>query len=123
MDRGFLDRLDAATYRDDVVCEVRLEPDPRDEQASRVNEWISEKLLSRLRNLALAYELPLLSRLPVGGHVVYPEVQLASVEDELAFLFEVVSDRVLLDAIAPLHAMLGRAMHHPRGWTLHVETP
>ena len=55
--------------------------------------------------------------------MIYPEVQLVSVEDELAFLFEVVSDRVLLAAIAPMREMIKRAMHDPRGWSLVVEAP
>jgi hypothetical protein len=116
-------RLDPATYRDDVACEVRLEADPRDAQAERSSEWISERLLARLRHLALAYELPLLARLPTDGELVgYPDVQLRSLEDELAFLFDIVSDKVLLDAVAPFQAMIKRALHDPRGWTLVVET-
>jgi len=96
-------RVESATYRDDIVCEIRLQPDPRDESVERLVGWISEKLLGRLRHLAIAYELPLLSRLPTDGQMTFPETQLPSFEDELAFLFDVVSDTALLDAIAPLH--------------------
>jgi hypothetical protein len=50
-------------------------------------------------------------------------IQLGSVEDELAFLFEVVSDQVLLEAIVPMREMIRRATHEPRAWSLLVETP
>jgi len=44
-------------------------------------------------------------------------------EDELAFLFRVVSDPMLLEAIAPMREMIRVTMHHPRGWSLVVESP
>ena len=116
-------RLDASTYSDDVQCQLRLQPDPRDEDTKPAEAWLSERLLARLRNLALAYELPLLARLPTSGATTYPEIQLGSMEDELAFLFRVVSDPVLLEAIAPMREMIRVAMHHPRGWSLVVESP
>jgi hypothetical protein len=55
-----------------------------------------------MRHLGLAYELPLLGRLPSRGTTTYPEIQFGSIEDELAFLFGVVSDEALLQAIAPM---------------------
>ena len=116
-------RLDASTYSDDVQCQLRLQPDPRDEDTKPAEAWLAERLLARLRNLALAYELPLLSRLPTSGATTYPEIQLGSIEDELAFLFRVVSDPVLLEAIAPMREMIRVAMQHPRGWSLVVESP
>jgi hypothetical protein len=88
-----------------------------------MESWISERLLARLRHLALAYELPLLSRLPGDGAIAYPEIQLLSLEAELAFLFEVVTDPVLLHGIAPMRDMIKRATHEPRGWLLVVEAP
>jgi hypothetical protein len=94
------------------MCELRLGPDPRDEGATCAVGWMSERLLARLMHLGRGYELPLLSRLAR---------RTARLEDELAFLFEVVSDKALLDAIRPLHEMIARALHNPRGWTLHVE--
>jgi hypothetical protein len=45
------------------------------------------------------------------------------VEDELAFLFEIVTDQALLQAIAPIQAMISRATNEPRGWSLVVEAP
>jgi hypothetical protein len=123
MRKAYENRLNASTYRDDVQCQLRLQPDPRDEGRAPIVSWISERLLARLRHLALAYDLSLLARLPSDGSIVYPEVQLASVEDELAFLFEVVSDQVLLAAIAPMRELIRRAMHDPRGWSLVVEAP
>jgi hypothetical protein len=121
--RAYENRLIGDTYRDDVQCELRLQPDPRDEGRDPMVGWISERLLARLRLLALAYELPLLGRLPAKGSIAYSEIQLGSVEDELAFLFEVVSDQVLLEAILPMREMIRRATHEPRGWSLMVETP
>jgi hypothetical protein len=116
-------RLDASTYSDDVQCQLRLQPDPRDEDMKPAEAWLSERLLARLRHLALAYELSLLARLPTSDATTYPEIQLGSMEDELAFLFRVVSDPVLLEAIAPMREMIRVAMHHPRGWSLVVESP
>jgi|RhiMethySRZTD1v2_1073278.scaffolds.fasta_scaffold734947_1 hypothetical protein len=113
MDRAYENRLTAGTYRDDVQCQLRLQPDPRDNARQPIEDWISERLLTRLRHLALAYDLPLLSRLPANGAIAYPEIQLSSVEDELA----------LLQAIAPIQAMISRATNEPRGWSLVVEAP
>jgi hypothetical protein len=116
-------RLDGSTYGDDVQCQLRLQPDPRDEGGGPIEGWISQRLLARMRYLGLAYELSLLARLPSTGVTRYPEIQLESMEDELAFLFGVVSDQALLDAIAPMRDMLRVARHHPRGWSLVVEAP
>ena len=85
--------------------------------------WISERLLGRLRHVALAYELPLLGRLPGNGSIAYPEIQLGSLEDELEFLFDVLSDEVLLEAISPMREMIRKAGREPRGWSLMVEAP
>jgi len=123
MQKSHEDRLNAGTYRGDAQCRVRLAPDPRDENCEPTVSSISVRLLARLRHLAIAYELPLLGRLPISGSFAYPEIQLASMEDELAFLFDVVSDSVLLEAITPIRRMITRAAHDPRGWSLVVEVP
>ena len=123
MQRAYDNRLIGDTYRHDIQCEVRLQHDPRDEGRDPMVGSISERLLGRLRHLALAYELPLLARLPGDGSIAYREIQLGSVEDELAFLFDVVSDQVLLEAIAPMREMIRRAKHAPGGWSLMVEMP
>ena len=122
MVRDYDKRLNADSYRDDVQCEIRLQPDPRDETCGPVVDWVSERLLGRLRHLALAYELPLLGRLPGHGKVGYPEAQLSTLEEELGFLSSVVSDQVLLAAIRPMRDMIEKAQHDPRGWSLIVET-
>ena len=140
MVRDYDKRLNADSYRDDVQCEIRLQPDPRDETCGPVVDWVSERLLGRLRHLALAYELPLLGRLPGHGKVGYPEAQLSTLEEELGFLSSVVSDQVLLaemddavsaepdrlpgeiEAIRPMRDMIEKAQHDPRGWSLIVET-
>ena len=116
-------RLLDETYRDDVACEVRLQPDPRDEGTPAVSGGISERLLARLRYLGIAYELSLLARLPDSGQVIYPEIQLVLLDDELAFIFDVVSDQALLRAVAPFRECIDRAKRDPRGWSLVVETP
>ena len=116
-------RCRAATYVGDVQCELRLQPDPRDEDREATVGWISERLLSRLRHLALAYELPLLGRLSSDGSVSYPEVQFSAVEDELEFLYGIVTDGALLNAIAPLRTLIQQAARDPRGWSLRVELP
>jgi len=84
-----------------------------------MTECISERLLARLRHLGRAYELTLLARLPTYGEVAYyPEIQLGLLEDELAFLFEVVSDQALLRAVDPIVGLIHHAHRNPRGWWL-----
>jgi hypothetical protein len=122
MASSYQDRVSVDAFKDDVECEVRLEPNPKDDSTTGSNAWIPERLLARLRCLGLAYELPLLSRLPSNGQTSYPEVQLAVLEDELVFLFEVVSDEALLRATLPVRDLIGRAKQDPRGWSLVVET-
>ena len=56
MARAYDNRLMADSYRDDVQCQIRLQPDPRDPTRDAVEGWISERLLDRLRHLALAYD-------------------------------------------------------------------
>lgn len=119
----FIDRLALQTYQDDVQCEARLEPDPRDKVSTPMSRMVSERLLARLRHLGLACNLPLLSRLPSRGEVGYPEVQVASLEDELEFLSEVVSDPALRSVTDALSDLLREATHHPRGWCLVIECP
>ena len=123
MKSAYESRLLAETYVDDVQCEVRLQPDPRDEDREPIVGWVSERLLGRLRHLALAYDLPLLGRLPGDGSIAYPEVQLGSIEDELEFLCNVLTDNALLEAISPMREMIRTAAHDPRGWSLRVEAP
>jgi hypothetical protein len=123
MQNAYDNRLDMGTYGGDVQCQLRLQPHPKDEGREPIVNWISERLMARLRHLGLAYELPLLARLPAIGTIAYPEIQLVSVEDELAFLFHVVSDPALLEAIAPMRRMITMAVHERREWSLVVETP
>ena len=115
-------KLRAATYRDDVVCEIRLHRHPKDESREPLVAWMSERLLQRLRHLALAYDLSLLGRLPGSGSITYPEIQLDAIEDELAFLFGVVSDEALLEAVSPIRELIRKAQHECRGCSLSVET-
>lgn len=120
MPKRFEDRLLSDTYREDVCCEVRFQPASRDLEGEALRDEVPERLLNRLRHLVLAYDLPLLGRLPQNGAVTFPEVQLLSLEDELEFLFEVVSDQALLDAVTPFRVLTGRAKNDPRGWSLVV---
>ena len=122
MTNDYKSRVLSNAFQDDVLCEVRLRPDLRDRASLSESAWISERLLARLRYLGLAYELPLLARLPSTGQVSYPEIQLPLLEDELAFVFEVVSDRALLEAALALRDLIARAKQNPRGWSLVVET-
>jgi len=115
-------RLDATSYAGDVQCQLRLGRDPRVEHSEPVEGLISERLLARLRHLGAAYELPLLKRLPSGGSEFYPDIQVQDLEDELAFLFDVISDDVLLQAISPLREMIKVAMRSS-GWSLRIQIP
>ena len=116
------DRLEAASYADDVRCQLSLRRDPRVENSEPIDGWISERLLARLKHLGAAYELSLLKRLPSGGSEFYPDIQVQDLEDELAFLFNVISDDVLLEAIAPLREMIKVAMRSS-GWSLLIKSP
>ncbi|MFH0901143.1 MAG: hypothetical protein V2A73_10995 [Pseudomonadota bacterium] len=123
MPEPLTDRLDAATYEGDVPFHIRLVPDPRDEQTPEVETWLSERLLRRLRHLGLAYELPLLSRLPVAEPWSYPEVQCAQLEDEIIFLLNLVADPALRESTEALLGLIRQAIREPRGRTLTVEAP
>jgi len=122
MSDAYRDRLAGETFAGDIKCEVRLQPDPRDEGVVGTNARISERLLARLQHLGLAYDLQLLARLPSHGQVAYPENQLPLLEDELAFLLDVISDPALLRATLPIRDLIGQAKRDPRGWSLVVET-
>lgn len=121
MGSRFADRLVGETYSEDVLCQIRLDPDPRDEGRGRQEAWISERLLARLRFLGLAYELPLLSRVPQNGSTTYPEIQISPLDDELSFLCELITDPALLHAVRSLGDLLRIARHEPRGWSLTIE--
>ena len=119
---NFADRLSQDRYKNDVQCTIRLQPDPRDELRSAMTVPIPYRLLGRLRCLGQAYELPLLSRLPGNGHAAYHVTQMASLEDELAFVCEVVDDADLLEVLQLLGEHIGEARHRPRGWSLVFES-
>jgi hypothetical protein len=120
----FDDRFDDQRYREDEACRIFLQPDPRDKAEPNFEEvWISERLLERLRHLGLAYELPLLSRISSTEDWTYPELQAVSLERELAFLMNHVSDPWLGAVLQPFAALLTEAMRHPRGRSIVVETP
>jgi len=118
----YSDRLEMASYADDVQCQLSLRRDPRVEHSEPIEGWISERLLARLKHLGAAYELSLLKRLPSGCSQWYPDIQVQDLEDELAFLFTVVSDDALLEAIAPLREMIKVAIRGA-GWSLKIESP
>jgi hypothetical protein len=70
--------------------------------------------------------LPLLSRLPAAHDYeewTYPEVQAVSLERELAFLLQHISDPLLSTALRPFAALLTAAMRHPGGRSIVVESP
>jgi hypothetical protein len=119
----YSDRLAAASYSSDVQCQLRLVRDSRVEHSQPVEGRMSKRLLARLKHLGLAYEVSLLKRLPSPGVEVYSDIQVEELEDELAFLFSVVSDDVLLAAISPLREMIRVATHDPGGWVLRIESP
>ena len=115
------ERMDENQYRNNRQCRLRLAPDPRDEGELAVEASIPEHVLARLCNLAHARGLPLLSRLTDHTEVSYPQVQFASIEDELELLFSLVSDRSLLEAVRPLQELIRKGIQNPKGWMLLVE--
>jgi hypothetical protein len=126
---SFDDRFRAETYGNDPRYEVRLVPNPQDVAAQPPESaWIPERLVLRLRHLALAYELPLLSRVPICGRPddetwTYPEQQLVRLEEEWAFLADRMKDDLLVGAFSPVLSLLAHGQVHPRGWSLVVEAP
>lgn len=118
----FTDRFDPSTYAEDPKVLFRMGCHPRVEHVAPLETWLSERLLGRLRHLGLAFELPLLGRLPAGsGKWFYPEQQIEALADEIAFVLERVDDALLESAFAsltPLFRPRGRSWY---GWSLMVE--
>ncbi len=100
---AFTNRFDPDSFARDPRILIRLGSVSRCEEVAPTEAWISERLLQRLRHLGLAFELPLLSRLPAGtGRWFYPDEQLDALADELALVVERVSDPALGSALASL---------------------
>lgn len=122
----FEDRIHAERYENDEPFSFRIEPGGRvgDE---RVAFDVSERLVDRLRCIALGYDLPLLSRLPVCGdeNLEYPAVQAVSLQRELAFIVAHVSDPLLeRTLLRPLAALVSTAARSPTsGGSITVEPP
>jgi len=122
----FADRFDDARYVNDVSYLIRLQPNSLDEKGLKQEVCVPERLMHRLVYLAIAYELPLLSRLPVAEDYeewTYPEVQAVSLERELAFLLQRVSDPLLTTVLRPFTTLVTAAIRHPHGRSIVVETP
>jgi hypothetical protein len=117
------DRFDAQHTHDEEPCRFSMSPDARDEDAPVLEAWIPLFLCKRPRHLALAYELPLLSRLPTRGDWTYPEIQCPELLDEIAFLFDHVSDPLLTSAMQPVSTMISAGYGEQRGRSLVVELP
>jgi len=122
MPEKFADRFDPATYAGDPPVLFRMGCDPRVEHVPPVEAWVSDRLFHRLRHLGLAFELPLLGRLPAGtGKWFYPEQQIDALVDEVAFVSDRVDDPLLevaLASLTPLFRPRGRSWC---GWILMVE--
>ena len=115
-------RFDLMTYAEDPKALVRLGSVSRCEVVAPIDTWISERLLQRVRHLALAFELPLLSRLPAGtGRWVYPDEQLDALADELVLVVERVDDPALASALASLNPLFHRRGGRRGEWHLMVE--
>jgi len=122
MAEPFTNRFDPDSFAQDPRVLIRLGSVSRCEAVAPTEAWISERLLQRLRHLGLAFELPLLSRLPAGtGRWFYPDEQLDSLADELALVAERVSDPALGPALASLNPLFHRRGRCPGSWQPMVE--
>lgn len=97
----FDDRLDAATYADDVHVGV-YERDPSESDSL----WLSERLFARLVLIAKAYELRTLSWLGGADPVRLGRSQCEDLLDEVAFVANRVDDRLLVDLCQAVDAYL-----------------
>ncbi|MES2640675.1 MAG: hypothetical protein V4850_14365 [Myxococcota bacterium] len=117
------DRFDASRYSEDEEASFSLRLDPRAGRVVPLDLLLSERLLHRLRHLGLAYEMPLLSRLPASGKWFYPEEQIDPLSDEIAFVLRVVDDPLLTATLAELSRILQPRGRSRLGWQLRVEAP
>lgn len=122
----FEDRIHAERYENDEPFSFRVESRGR-AGTERLGFDASERLVDRLRCIALGYDLPLLSRLPVCGdeNWEYPAVQTVSLQRELAFIAAHVSDPLLeRTLLRPLAALVSTAARNPTsGGCITVEPP
>ena len=111
----FEDRIHAERYENDEPFSFRIEPSGR-AGAERFAFEVSERLVDRLRCIAIGYDLPLLSRLPVCGdeNWEYPAIQAVSLQRELAFIVAHISDPLLeRTLLRPLEALVWTVARNP----------
>ncbi|MBT8469747.1 MAG: hypothetical protein KJN97_13460 [Deltaproteobacteria bacterium] len=122
----FEDRIHAERYENDEPFAFRIEPGGQ-AGAERFAFDVSERLVDRLRCIAIGYDLPLLSRLPVCGdeNWEYPAIQAVSLQRELAFIVAHVSDPLLeRTLLRPLAALVGTVDRNAtNGGCITVEPP
>lgn len=122
----FENRMHAETYENDEPFSFRIDPRGRAGEA-RFEFYVSERLVDRLRSIAIGYDLPLLSRLPFCGdeNYEYPAIQALSLQRELSFIVAHVSDPLLeRTLLRPLAALVRTAARKPSdGVCITVEPP
>lgn len=106
----FADRLDPATYADDVLVGV-YESDPGEPDAL----WLSERLMARLVHAAIGYELHTLPMLAQNEPLTLNRARTESLEHEIAFVGERLDDPVAAQTVMALSAYISERLRRP-GW-------
>ncbi len=108
----YANRLDAATYADDKQVHFGIARSQKDPES-----WIgvSDRLISRLTSLGMAYELGHVQRIDIYGDTIFKSQQCEKLYRELAFLGSFVRDPALGAALNTLGKLikpaLGKPMH------------
>ena len=101
----FAKRLDPTTYAGDTQVHFGVSaPGGEPEQWS----GFSERLVARLNNLGVAYELHHVSLIDIYDDTRFNSTQCEKLREELAFLAEVVKDPTLTDLVKTIHSLAGR---------------
>jgi hypothetical protein len=110
----YTDRTSSENYADDEPVVV---------SALGKQVRVPERLFLRLVCLASGYELHLLPVIDPYGDTSLTQVQCISLESELAFLLQRVSDEALEPHLLELHALVVACCHAQPGVALAIEGP
>ncbi len=103
--KRFAGRLDPANYSGDAQVHFGVSA-----PGGEPEEWsgFPERLVARLNNLGVAYELHHVSLLDIYDDTRFNSTQCRKLRDELAFLSGVVKDPTLTDLVKTVHALAGQ---------------
>ena len=103
--KRFHERLLPATYEKDPEVHFGVSAPGGEPQ-----DWtgFSERLVARLVNLGVAYELDHVSLIDIYDDTRFNTGQCEKLRDELAFLGGVIQDPALTDLVATVHDLAGK---------------